>query len=120
MGHPPPLIASIVTRHFGNGRARPVIVEEYSAETGWNRPASGKRILDQAAVDELRDRGITLVRARWRLHTREFSVIRLHEEHHPPSAERTLPAGAAVEGTSMPDPSEGPTDVPHSTEGTHS
>ena len=74
------LIAATVTRRFSNDRARPVVVEEYAAETGWNAPAARKRVLDDDAVEDLHRRGITLVRARWRFSTHEFSVHRLRED----------------------------------------
>ena len=75
-------IPHMVTRSFDNDHAKPVVVEQYLASTGWVRPER-KIVLDFDAVEELHLQGVTLVRARWRLRTQEFSIFRLREERQP-------------------------------------
>lgn len=63
-----------VTRYgqlkFGSKNARPKIVGVYRGEGGWQRPDRPWR-LAKGSAEQLRAAGVTIVRVRWRLRTRE-------------------------------------------------
>ncbi len=69
-------IPDAVTRRFRSAKARPIVVRVYRASTGWEQ-ASLRRALTADVIDDLLREGVTMVEARWRFTSHEFSLTRL-------------------------------------------
>ncbi len=75
-------IPAELTLRFANPSARPVVVSEYHPSQGWLSPRR-KVVLDTEHVEALHLQGVTMVRARWRFRSREFSMSTLRHDRKP-------------------------------------
>jgi hypothetical protein len=63
----------LITTHFGDPTATPVITAHFKTDKGWFRTSLHKRV-SRAAIRKLRDRGVTQVQLHFDGRTADFSV----------------------------------------------
>jgi hypothetical protein len=72
----PNTVPPVVAGKFQSEKAKPKVVRAYDAKRGW-LPIEPHPTLTIDAAIELREQGYTLVEARWRFRTLEFSISKL-------------------------------------------
>ncbi len=90
-------IPAEVTRRFHNSKARPVVVQEYHAYHGWER-AHGHRVITEDVVEDLLDRGVSMVTVRWHFVRHDFPLSVLKAQKATPQ----VPALPRIQPTISP------------------